>query len=96
MFAGSRVLCVALGATIALIGAAVAQRIELPAGPNREVVSRECQACHGLDMVVGAAGLSREGWTNILAEMTTYGMNVTPDDQGKIIEYLSTYTLLTS
>jgi hypothetical protein len=75
---------------IALMGAAAAQRIELPAGPNHEVVSRECQACHGLDMVVGAAGLSREGWTNILAEMTTYGMNVTPDDQGKIIEYLST------
>jgi hypothetical protein len=42
-------------------------------------------------MVVGAAGLSREGWTNILAEMATYGMNATPDDQGKIIEYLSTY-----
>ena len=91
MIEDARVVCGVLGATIALMGAAAALRIELPAGPNREVVSRECQACHGLDMVVGAAGLSREGWTNILAEMTTYGMNVTPDDQGKIIEYLSTY-----
>ena len=32
MFAGSRVLCVALGATIAPIGTAVSPRIELPAG----------------------------------------------------------------
>jgi cytochrome c5 len=87
----SRVLCGALGAMIALIGAAAAQRIELPAGPNRELVSRECQACHDLGMVVGATGLTRDGWTNILAEMTTYGMSVTPDDRGKIIDYLSTY-----
>jgi hypothetical protein len=76
---------------IVLIGAAAAQRPELPAGPNRELVSRECQACHDLGMVIGAAGLTRDGWTNILAEMTTYGMNVSPDDQGKIIEYLTTY-----
>jgi hypothetical protein len=91
MISVSRVLCGALGAMIALIGVAAAQRIELPAGPNRELVSRECQACHDLGMVVGATGLTREGWTNILAEMATYGMNVTPDDQGKIIHYLSTY-----
>jgi hypothetical protein len=91
MISVSRVLCGVLGAMIALIGAAAAQRIELPAGPNRELVSRECQACHDLGMVVGATGLTREGWTNILAEMATYGMNVPPDDQGKIIEYLSTY-----
>jgi hypothetical protein len=91
MISVSRVLCGVLGAMIALIGAAAAQRIELPAGPNRELVSRECQACHDLGMVVGATGLTREGWSNILAEMATYGMNVTPDDQGKIIDYLSTY-----
>jgi hypothetical protein len=42
-------------------------------------------------MVISATGLTREGWTNILAEMATYGMNVAPDDQAKIIEYLSTY-----
>jgi hypothetical protein len=73
------------------MSAAAAQPIALPAGPNRELVSRECQACHDLGMVIAAAGLTRDGWTNILAEMTTYGMNVSPDDQGKIIEYLSTY-----
>jgi hypothetical protein len=86
-----KVLCGVLGATLALIDAGVAQRLELPAGPNRDLGSRECQACHDLGMVISAAGLTRDGWTNILAEMTTYGMNVASDDQQKIIEYLSTY-----
>jgi cytochrome c5 len=86
-----KVLCGVLGATLALIDGGVAQRLELPTGPNRDLVSRECQACHDLGMVTAATGLTRDGWTNILAEMTTYGMNVAPDDQQKIIEYLSTY-----
>jgi hypothetical protein len=87
----TKTLCGALGVMLALTSVAAAQRPELPAGPNRELVSRECQACHDLGMVISATGLTREGWTNILAEMATYGMNVAPDDQAKIIEYLSTY-----
>jgi hypothetical protein len=84
-------LCGVLGFTLALIGAGFAQLLELPAGPNRDLVSRECQACHDLGMVIFAAGLTRDGWTNILAEMATYGMNVPADDQVKIVEYLATY-----
>ena len=45
-----------LGATVLMLGMAAAQGVVLPAGPNREVVSRECQACHDLDMVVGSTG----------------------------------------
>jgi hypothetical protein len=87
----TRVLCGVLGVTLALVAVGAAQRLDLPAGPNRDLVSRECQACHDLGMVVAATGLTREGWTNILAEMTTYGMNVAPDDQTKIVEYLATH-----
>ena len=85
-----RVSCGA-GIMLALIGAGAAQRLELPAGPNRDVVSRECQACHDLGMVIAAKGLSRDGWSNIIAEMTTYGLNLTPYDQSKILDYLATY-----
>ena len=56
----------ALGATVLMLGAAAAQGIELPAGPNREVVSRECQACHDLSMVVAATGLTRDGWIGVI------------------------------
>ena len=37
-------------------GAAAAQPIELPAGPDREVVTRECQACHDLTVTNLPAG----------------------------------------
>jgi hypothetical protein len=80
-----------LGATALMLGAAAAQGIELPAGPNREVVSRECQSCHDLSMVVAAAGLTRDGWNGVIDEMTSYGLSVTPDQRTRILEYLSTY-----
>ena len=80
-----------LGATVLMLGTAAAQGIVLPAGPNREVVSRECQACHDLDMVVGSTGLTREGWNGILDEMTSYGLHVTAQEREQILEYLSTY-----
>src|SRR6266403_1833279 len=50
----TRTVCGVLGRIMALIGAAAAQGINLPAGPNRDTVSRECQACHDLGMVVAA------------------------------------------
>jgi hypothetical protein len=80
-----------LGATALMLGVAAAQGIELPAGPDREVVSRECQACHDLSMVVAAKGLTRDGWNGVLDEMTSYGLNVSPEQRRQILEYLSTY-----
>ena len=80
-----------LSAVVAAAGQAAAQEADLPAGPNREMVARECQACHDLVMVFGAAGLDREGWSSILEEMTGYGLRVTPEEQAKIVEYLTTY-----
>jgi virginiamycin B lyase len=80
-----------LGATVLMVGAAAAQGIELPAGPGREVVSRECQACHDLAMVVGSTGLTREGWSGVIDEMTSYGLNVTPQQRTQILDYLSKY-----
>ena len=64
---------------------------ELPAGPNRDIVSRECQACHDLAMVIAATGLSREGWNATIDEMISYGMSVGPEDRAKILDYLSSY-----
>jgi hypothetical protein len=81
-----------LGATAFLmLRAAAAQGFELPAGPDREVVSRECQACHDLSMVVGASGLTRDGWDGVIDEMVSYGLSVSPDQRTRILEYLSIY-----
>jgi cytochrome c5 len=78
-----------LGAGCLTLGTAAAQRLELPAGPNREVVSRECQACHDLGMVIDATGLSRAGWNAVIEEMVSYGMRATPEERAKILDYLS-------
>jgi cytochrome c5 len=86
---GVRLLFGVLGATVVMLGISTAQRLELPAGPNREVVSRECQACHDLSMVLASTGMSRDGWDGIIEEMASYGMRVTPEERAKILDYLA-------
>ena len=86
-----RLLFGVFGASVLVLGTAGAQQIELPAGPNRDVVSHECQACHDLGMVIAAAGQSREGWNSTIDEMISYGMRVDPDDRAKILDFLSNF-----
>lgn len=80
-----------LGVGFATLGAAAAQQIELPAGPNRDLVSHECQGCHDLGMVVAAAGLSRDGWNSTIDEMISYGMRVDSEERTKILDYLARF-----
>jgi hypothetical protein len=74
-----------------VLGAATAsaQRLELPAGPDRDLVSRACQTCHDLSMVIAAKGLTRDGWDAAIDEMISYGMRVEPDERSRILDYLS-------
>lgn len=87
----ARVLFGVIGISIAMLGIAAAQPRDLPPGPNRDMVSRACQACHDLSMVVAATGLTREGWNATIEEMISYGMRVDKEDREKILEYLSNY-----
>jgi hypothetical protein len=90
---GRMMIVLSAGAVAGLLamGMAAAQGLTLPAGPNRDLVSRECQACHDLSMVLAATGLTRDGWDATIEEMTGYGMRVAPGDRTKILEYLSNY-----
>ena len=88
---GGRLLFGTLSISVAMLGTAAAQLRDLPPGPNRDLVSRACQACHDLAMVVAATGLTREGWDGTIEEMISYGMRVDKEDRAKILEYLSTY-----
>jgi hypothetical protein len=82
-------LLVGFGSTFFAAVTAGAQRPELPVGPDRDLVSRACQACHDLGMVLAATGLTRDGWDAAIDEMISYGMKVEPDDRTKILDYLS-------
>jgi len=86
---GGRLLFGALSISVAMLCPAAAQPRDLPAGPNRDLVSRACQACHDLSMVLAATGLTRAGWDATIEEMISYGMRVDADDRAKILEYLS-------
>ena len=86
---GVRLLLGVLGAGFVALGTATAQDGELPAGPNRELVAHECGACHDLEMVIAAAGASRQAWTDTVDEMVRYGARIDPEDRPKIVEYLS-------
>jgi cytochrome c5 len=88
---GGRLLFSALSISVAMLGAASAQRADLPTGPDRDLVSSACQACHDLSMVIAATGLTREGWDGTIEEMISYGMRVDKEDRAKILNYLSTY-----
>jgi cytochrome c5 len=71
------------------LGTANAQN-DLPAGPNHDLVTRTCAACHGLSQVVAGQGATREDWASIINEMISYGADIDTVDQAKILEYLST------
>jgi hypothetical protein len=72
-----------------MLGVSGAGALDLPPGPNRDIVTRECQACHSLDMVA-ATNETREIWNNLLNAMTSYGLRVSDEDRAKILDYLST------
>ena len=78
--------CGIVGAFLFSFGAAA---VELPAGPNSDFVSRQCSACHDLDMVVDAAGQTRDGWNGTIDEMISYGLKIAPDERAKMLDYLT-------
>jgi hypothetical protein len=86
---GAALIAGALGAGFAIVATATAQPAELPPGDNRDIVARECGACHDLEMVVGGAGATREVWKATIEEMISYGARIDPEDQPKILDYLA-------
>jgi mono/diheme cytochrome c family protein len=83
------------GLTLALVGVSLlsagAGALELPAGPNRDIVARACGSCHDLDMVYDAAGQTREGWNGTIEEMAGYGMKLSAAERAQILEYLTSF-----
>ena len=84
----ARLLYGMIGASLLSFGA---DAVELPAGPNKDVVARACGSCHDLDMVFDAAGQTREGWDGTIEEMTGYGLKLSPGERAQILEYLASF-----
>jgi mono/diheme cytochrome c family protein len=69
--------------------AAASAQDELPPGPNQDLVAHTCGLCHGLGQVLDGQGATRADWSSIIQEMISYGADIAPDDQAKILDYLS-------
>ncbi len=82
LFAASA-MCAALATAYAAI--------ELPPGPNRELVYGQCRTCHDLQYLEESAGIPRDAWADLLDSMKQYGLRIAPDQRAKILDYLATY-----
>jgi len=81
----------ALGVLFAVLASAPSSRAEeLPEGPNRELVRQTCTACE-IENLLRLSGADRDVWENIIDEMVSNGLRVTPEERAIIVEYLVTY-----
>ena len=76
-----QLLFAVLGTAVAGLAAPAADAAELPAGANSALVAKRCAACHDLQPLFDAAGVSRDDWNGALDEMVGYGLKVTPEER---------------
>ncbi len=77
-------------AVAAMLAAVPATAQTLPAGPGRDTTVKVCGTCHAPER--GAAvKLTRDGWREVLAKMTTLGARGTDAEMAEVLEYLSTH-----
>jgi len=74
-----------------LPSAAAVAEIELPPGPNRDLVYGTCRTCHDLQYLKDSAGIPKSAWSDLLDSMKQYGLRIPPDRRAKILDYLGTY-----
>ena len=79
----------ALGAGLLASGISPGWADDLPPGPNREVVERECQACHDANYFA-STNRDRESWNSVIEEMIDYGAKFDAQTRAKILDYLAT------
>ena len=91
MRVGILLLLAALGVALLPAGAGAADRIELPLGPNRDLVYSRCRTCHDLQYVVESAGITADNWEALIEDMGRYGLRMPADEREKIVKYLVTY-----
>lgn len=80
-----------LGIVLVAAGVRAAGEIQLPPGPNRELVYGACRTCHDLQYLVESAGIGRDDWASVIKGMGQYGLRISPAEREKILDYLATY-----
>lgn len=80
------VLVLVLACQIAGSGESQAQ--QLPPGPQRNLVLKECTTCHEVPFF-GGLRKGREGWRHVMDDMRDMGADATNEEFEQIISYLT-------
>jgi mono/diheme cytochrome c family protein len=88
---GTSLMAGAVGLLLLAAGPCIADNLELPPGPGRELVYGQCRTCHDLQYLIESAGIPRASWDDLLDSMKQYGLRIPPDQRAKILNYLATY-----
>lgn len=83
-------LAIAAPATT-LVSAALAAGLELPQGPDRNLVYGQCRTCHDLQYVIDSAGLPRDEWAAVIENMRQFGLRIPAEQRARILDYLAAY-----
>lgn len=63
--------------------------VALPPGPNAELVTAVCTACHSADMMLYQPALGEKDWAKTIDKMrAVYKASIDPADEAKVIAYL--------
>jgi hypothetical protein len=62
----------------------------LPEGAGKKLVSKNCQACHGLDFLLEKKR-SRNEWKKLVDIMVEHGLVISDKDKKTVIDYLAKY-----
>ena len=60
---------------------------EIPDGPGKELVTKKCGNCHGLDAITAESRTERD-WRKQVNKMIDRGADISDDDYQPIIKYL--------
>jgi hypothetical protein len=77
-----------IAAALAATGMRAVADVDLPPGPNRDLVVHTCSACHELGNLTDTGGLSPEDWDGTLDDMKSYGAMFTDGERRQILDYL--------
>jgi cytochrome c5 len=79
------IVCAAIG-VIGVLALAGCQ----PASGGQALVQQKCNTnCHGLDKALSFKSSDPAQWSGIIAQMKAAGMEVTPEQEKALVDYLS-------
>jgi len=63
---------------------------QLPSGDGRDVTTRVCGGCHGVNLF-SQRRYTDDRWDSVIQNMISKGMNASDDDLTAVTKYLTTY-----